>query len=193
MKTKKIIICLWWLKEKNFRILTGTLSLKLKIGVLKILILMAVRLDSKEDVLKISSKELLLDTNVIIASLYWLSNIQMVTLVDMKVDVDNIEHLVKFSSQEESLRELYPDCWVELPKQKVLNFIRKTPNNQNITYEAISKYLMVIKGPKKNSHNLKQLIYDEEYQKGIYEGTWRELLVIYGLVEFLEVDYVGIY
>lgn len=191
--SKKTIICLWWLKEKNFRILTGTLSLKLKIGVLKILILMAIRLDSKEGVLKISSKELLLDTKVIIASLYWLSNIQMVTLVESKVDKDNIEHFVKYSFQEESLRELYQDCWVELPNHKLLKFIRNIPNDQIMTYEAISNYLMMIKGSKKNSSNLKQLIYDEEYQQGSYKGTWRELLIKYDLVEFLEVNYVGIY
>ena len=60
-------------------------------------------------------------------------------------------------------------------------------------YEAISNYLMMIKGPKKNSPKLMQLIYDEEYQQGNYKGTWRELLVKYDLVEFLEVNYVGIY
>ena len=62
-----------------------------------------------------------------------------------------------------------------------------------MTYEAISNYLMMIKGSKKNSSNLKQLIYDEEYQQGSYKGTWRELLIKYDLVEFLEVNYVGIY
>ena len=58
--SKKTIICLWWLKDKNFKILIGTLSVKLRIGILKILIFMAIKLDCKESILKISSKELLL-------------------------------------------------------------------------------------------------------------------------------------
>ncbi|WP_336950879.1 hypothetical protein [Acinetobacter sp. AS167] len=191
--SKKTIICLWWLKDKNFKILIGNLSLKLRIGILKILILMAVKLDCKESILKISSKELLLDIKVIVASLNWLSNIKMITLVGVKGEADNIQHLVKYSFQEETLRELYQDCWVELPNYKILKFIRKTNNNQSITYEAIINYLMMIKGPKKHSNHLEQLIYDEEYLKGNYKGTWRELLVKYGLVEFLEVYYVEIY
>lgn len=46
--SKKTIICLWWLKDKNFKILIGTLSVKLRIGILKILIFMAIKLDCKE-------------------------------------------------------------------------------------------------------------------------------------------------
>ena len=72
----------------------------------------------------------------------------MVTLVDVKGDEDNIEHLVKYSFQEETFRALYQDCWVELPNYKFLKFIRKTNNNQLITYESIINYLMIIKGPK---------------------------------------------
>ncbi len=79
--SKKTIICLWWLKDKNFKILIGTLSVKLRIGILKILIFMAIKLDCKESILKISSKELLLDIKVIAASVHLLSNINMVTLV----------------------------------------------------------------------------------------------------------------
>jgi hypothetical protein len=45
--SKKTIICLWWLKDKNFKILIGTLSVKLRIGILKILIFMAIKLDCK--------------------------------------------------------------------------------------------------------------------------------------------------
>lgn len=131
--SKKTIICLWWLRDKHFKILIGTLSLKLKIGVLKILILMAIRLDSKDGILKISSKELLLDSKVIVASLYWLSKINMVTLVEGDGAFNKVEHFVKYSCQEESLRELYQDCWVELPNYKVLNFIRNTPNDQSMT------------------------------------------------------------
>ncbi len=146
--SKKTIICLWWLKDKNFKILIGTLSVKLRIGILKILIFMAIKLDCKESILKISSKELLLDIKVIAASVHLLSNINMVTLVDVKGDEDNIEHLVKYSFQEETFRALYQDCWVELPNYKFLKFIRKTNNNQLITYESIINYLMIIKGPK---------------------------------------------
>lgn len=184
---------MWWLKEKNFRIVVENLSLKLKIGVLKILIFISIRLKGNDSLLKISSKDLFLDSNVIIASLNWLSKIKVITLIDADNLFDKKEYFVKYCFQENELRKLYEDCWVEFPTQKVLNFMKKTPSNQNLTYEAISNYLMMIKGRKMNSLNLKQLIYDEEYMKGNYIGTWRELLVKYDLVEFLDLSYVDIY
>lgn len=193
LMSKKTIICLWWLKEKNFKIIVENLSLKLKIGVLKILILMSIRLNGNENLLKIRSQDLLLDSKVIVASLYWLSSIKVVTLIDADNLFDKQEYLVKYSFQENELRKLYEDCWVELPTQKILNFIKKSPSSQKLTYEAICNYLMMVKGNKMNSLNLKRLYYDEEYMNGNYIGTWRELLIKYDLVEFLDVSYVDIY
>lgn len=184
--SKKTIICLWWLKEKNFKILTGTLSLKLRIGVLKILILMAIKLDSSEDILKISVKNIFLDKKVIDQALYWLASLNMIEIVKFNDEMNGKDYWVKYSLQEESLRYLYENCWVQLPKYKILKFIRQTPNDQNITYEAISNYLIIIKGPKEQKNHLIPLIYDEEYLNGNFKDSWRELLVKYGLVEFLD-------
>ncbi|WP_327857416.1 hypothetical protein [Acinetobacter guillouiae] len=186
-------ICLWWLKEKNFKILVGSLSLKIKIGVLKILILMAIKLKGTENILKISSKDVSLNSKIILSSLCWLSEVKIITLIDKDNLIEKSEYLVKYCFQEEELKNLYDEYWVELPIQKVLNFIKKTPSDQKIIFDAIINYLMIIKSCKNKNPKLKQIFFDEEYLKGNNKGTWRELLVRYDLIEFLEVGYVEIY
>lgn len=190
---KLTLICLWWLKDSNFKIVIEGLSLRLKIGVIKILILIAIKSSRNNENILISLKEVSLEEDAMIATLFWLSKIKIIKF-DGELNLMNMDkYLIFYSDQEKYLREIYEDCWVELPTQKILNFIKRTPSNEQLTYDAISNYLMMTKGYKMDNFKLKKLFYDEEYLKGNYIGTWRELLVKYQLVEFLDVGYVGIY
>lgn len=181
---KTTLVCLWWLKSQHFKIIIECLNLELKIGVLKILMLMAIRLRNTESVLKISTNELFLDSDVIVASLYWLSKIKVIVLMNEADLVERKQYLIRYSQQEQELRNAYDDCWVELPNQKVLNMLKTTANNQNITYEALSNYLMLIKGVKKNTKKIKPIYFDEDFVNGCFRGTWREILVRNELIEF---------
>lgn len=191
--SKKTIICLWWIKDSNFKIIIEGLSLRLKIGVLKILILIAIKSSGNNESILISLKEVSLEEDVMIATLFWLSKIKIIKF-DGELDLMNIDkYLIFYSDHEKYLRETYEDCWVELPTQNILNLIKSTSSNEQLTYDAIINYLMMTKGYKIDNFKLKKLFYDEEYLKGNYIGTWRELLVKYDLVEFLDVGYVEIY
>lgn len=178
------LICLWWLNRQNFKIITESLSLKLKIGVLKILVLMAVKLKNTERILKISPHELSLDSEVILDSLKWLSKLNIIVIVN-SVDLgERKEYLIEYIYNEQMLSVFYHDCWVELPNHKVLNFLKKTPNDKYVTYESLFNYLMLIKGLKKNTDKTKQIYFDEDFLNGHYKGTWREVLLKYKLIEF---------
>jgi len=161
---KTTLVCLWWLKSERFKVIIECLNLKLKIAVLKILMLMAIRLRNTENVLKISHNELFLDSNVIADSLYWLSKIKVIELMNEEDLVKRKHYLIRYSEQE--LQNSYDDCWVELPNQKVIKLLETTANNQKITYEALSNYLMLIKGVKKNTPKIKPLYFDEDFING---------------------------
>lgn len=181
---KNTLICFWWLKSQNFKIIVECLSLDLKICVIKILVLMAIKLNNTESILKISSNELYFDAKVIDASLYWLSKIKVIVIIDEDRLIEREHYWIKYSDHEQDLRDLYCDCWVVFPNKKVLKFLKETPNDQCITYEALNNYLRLLKGVKKNTGNTKTIYFDEEFLNGHFKGTWREVLVQYELIEF---------
>lgn len=191
---KSTSICLWWLKKQNFKLIIEGLDLKIKIGVIKILILISIKLNDPNEVILISTNELALDPDVISTSLYWLCKMKVIMVLNDNNLNDKEEcYVIKYTNQEAELRRLYDDCWVDLPNQKVLNFLKRTRNDQILTFEAISNYLHKIKGFKRDNVNLKNILFDEDYLRGTFKGTWREVLVKFDLVEFLEIDYVVIY
>ncbi|MBJ9947578.1 hypothetical protein I5729_00390 [Acinetobacter bereziniae] len=185
-------ICLWWLKSHNFKLIIEGLNLNVKIGVIKILTFMAIKLNDPEKIITITSCELELSSDVISSSLFWLCKVKVIMILNNDWYEKN-EYVIKYTNQEKELRNLYDDCWVVLPNIKILRFLKKTPNDQLITFEAISNYLLKTKGFKREVANLVQIIYDEDYLRGVFKGTWRELLVSFNLVEFLDIDYVNIY
>ncbi|MCT9976770.1 hypothetical protein M2R48_00270 [Acinetobacter sp. I-MWF] len=190
---KSTSICLWWLKSHNFKLVIGGLNLKLKIGVIKILTFMAINLNDPEKVLTIKSNELSLNPKIIADSLFWLCKVKVIIILNDNDWHEKDEYVVKYANQEKELRKLYDDCWVVLPNLKVLTFLKRTPNDQVITFEAISNYLLKIKGFKRDIVNLRHIIYDEDYLTGVFKKTWREVLVKFDLVEFLEIHYSDIY
>lgn len=181
---KTTLTCFWWLRSQNFKIIVESLSVKLKIGVLKVLMLMAIKLKNSYSVLKISSNELSLDPKVIAGTLYWLSKIKVIVLINDGNLISSEEYLIKYSSQEIELRNLYDDCWVELPNRKILQILKNSPNDQILTYDALKNYLMLLKGYRENKCKAKPIYFDEELLNGHFKGTWREVLVHYELIEF---------
>ena len=191
-KTK--LICFWWLKSHNLKIIVENLSINLKIGVIKILILMAIKSNDIYNELQVSSKELSLDVKTMAMSLCWLSKNKVIVLIDEEIFNSDGLYSVKYTDQEQELRDLYDEYWVELPNQKILEVLKRTPNDECVTFETLINYLLLIKGLKKEKVKYKLLYFDEEFIEGFCKGTWREVLVKYKLVEFWEykVNLIGL-
>ncbi|KAF1027418.1 MAG: hypothetical protein GAK29_00663 [Acinetobacter bereziniae] len=189
---KTTLICLWCLRKKNYNIITEGLNINLKNAVIKILIFISIEIKNSNKVLRIMPNELSMDFEIISASIEWLCKSEII----VKINKENFEtegYLIRYTDQEKELRLLYQDCWVELPNQKIMSFIKKTPNDQDITFEAISRYLKMIQSYEFKIQKYKQLIFDEGYVAGHFHGTWRELLVQYDLVEFLDIGYLDVF
>lgn len=181
-------VCFWWLNDQEFKIVVENLSLKLKIGVLKILILIAILKKGQLGELKISSEQLAyqtgLTTDIIIASLYWLSKLNVIMVKDEAHLTSQVAYTIHYSEHEQRLRDKYSGCWVNLKSRHVLKLVKSTLNDQEITYEAMKNYLYLIKSNKESEGGYQHLYFDEELCNGHFKGTWRELLVDEKLIEF---------
>jgi len=93
-------------------------------------------------------------------------------------------YLVKYLYNDQMF-DIFNDCWAELSNQKIIKFLKGTSNNQNMTYEALINYLMLVKGIKVRTGGIKPIYFDEEILKGNFKGTWKEILIKYKLVEYL--------
>lgn len=98
---------------------------------------MAVKLKNTERVLKISPHELSLDSEVTLDSLKWLSKLNIILIVNSVNLGERREYLIEYIYNEQMLSVFYNDCWVELPNHKILNFLKKMPNDKYITYESL--------------------------------------------------------
>jgi len=191
---KSTLICLWWLKNQNFKLLFDNLSLKLKIGIIKILIYMAIKVNTTEIFLRIKSTEIHLDSKVFHASLFLLSKLNIISILNNNDDWnEKDEYIIKYSDKENGLRTVYDDCWINLPNKKILKLIKFTANDKESTFEAINKYLFMNKGLKKDAKKIKPIVYDENYFEGNIEDTWLEILIRFDLIEFLNVKHMDIY